>query len=64
VGDEQDRPGIGVQVLFQPADRIDIEMVRRLVEQQQVRLRHQRATEEGAATPAAGQLAHLTVGRK
>ena len=61
MGDEEDRAGIGLEVLLQPADRVDVEVVGRLVEQQQVRLRHQRAAEQRAATPAAGQLAHLTI---
>src|SRR6185503_11374924 len=64
VGDEEDGSGVGLEVLLQPANRVDVEMVGGLVEQQQVRLRHQRAAEQGPATPAAGELAHLTVRRK
>ena len=62
VGDEQERAGIAAQVLLEPADRVDVEMVGRLVEQQQVRLGDQRAAEQRAAAPAAGQLAHRPVG--
>ena len=55
-------PGIALQVFLEPADGVDIEMVRGLVEQEQVRLGYQRAAEQRAAPPAAGQLAHPALG--
>ena len=45
---------VGEEIL-EPRDRVDVEMVRRLVEQQEVRLRHQRPCEQDAAAPAAGE---------
>src|SRR6185436_15185776 len=43
VGDDQDRAGIIAQMAFKPMHRFSIEMVRRLVEQQQIRLIEQKA---------------------
>ena len=62
VGDEEDGARIALQVFLEPADGVDIEMVRGLVEQEQVRLGDQRAAEQRAATPAAGQLVHPALG--
>ncbi len=62
VGDEEQRSRKRREVLFQPADRVDVQMVGRLVEQQDVRLRHQRLPEQRAAPPAAGELTDLSVG--
>ena len=45
VGDEDDRRVDRAQQLFEPFDRLDVEVVGRLVEQQQVRLRCERARE-------------------
>ncbi len=45
---------VGEEVL-QPVDRVDVEMVRRFVEQQHVRLRHERPRQQHAPTPAARQ---------
>jgi hypothetical protein len=39
--------------LLEPANGIDIEVIRRLVEQQQIRLADECLAEEHAATPAA-----------
>ena len=39
VGDEQQRAGVPAQVLLEPADGVDVEVIGRLVEQQQIRLR-------------------------
>ena len=55
VCDEHDRAGVVDEEIFQPRDRVDVEMVRRLVEQEQVGLRDQGAGEEHAAPPPAGQ---------
>ena len=49
VGDEDDRTGKVVQTILQPANGLGVEMVRRLVEQEQVGLRSERATQRHAA---------------
>ena len=54
---------VGEEVL-QPGDCVDVEMVRRLVEQQDVRLRHQRPREQDPPAPAAGQRVDDGVGRQ
>jgi hypothetical protein len=41
VGDGQDRTGVRRQVLLQPVDRLRVEVVGGLVEEQQVRLLEQ-----------------------
>ena len=64
VGDEQQRAGEIAQVVLEPPDRVDVEVVGRLVEQQQIRLRDQRLAEQRAPAPAAGQLAHRAIGRQ
>ena len=50
VGDEDQRPAEPEQVVFEPADRLDVEVVRRLVQQQDVGLADQRP---GPAGPGA-----------
>ena len=62
--DEQQRAGELAQVVLQPADRVDVEVVRRLVEQEQIGLGDERLAEERASPPAAGQLAERTIGRQ
>ena len=62
MGDGDDRAGIILQVLLQPGDRLGIEMVGRLVEQQQVRLAQEQTAERDAAALAAGQLRDIGVG--
>ena len=54
VRDEDHRVRIGVQVLLEPVARFEIEMVGRLVEQQQIRLAEQQLRERDAHLPAAG----------
>ncbi len=54
VGDDHDRALIAAQQVFQPEDAIDIEMIGRLVEQQQFRLGHQRPGQGDAFLAAAG----------
>ena len=49
VGNADDCPGILLQMLFEPIDRFRIEVVRRLVEQQDIRLLEQEAAESHAA---------------
>ena len=48
-------PRIVDEERLEPGHRLDVEMVGRLVEQQHVGLRHQRARQQHAAPPAAGQ---------
>ena len=55
VRDEDDGVRVGVQVLLEPVARLEIEVVRRLVEQQQVRLAEQQLGERDAHLPAAGE---------
>ena len=64
MGDEQQRAGVLTQIVFEPADRVDVQVIGRLVEQQQIRRGDQRLAEQGAAPPPSGQLAHPTVGRQ
>ena len=52
VGDEEHGAGVVGQLRLEPRDGLDVEMVGRLVEQQQVRLRDQRPGEQRAAAPA------------
>jgi hypothetical protein len=54
VRDEDDRPVLG-EKFFEPRDRLDVEMIRRLVEEQQVWLRDERAREQDAAAPSSRQ---------
>ena len=61
VGDDQDRAGIVAQMAFEPVDRLGVEMVGRLVEQQQLRLFEQQPAERDAAALAAGELGHVGV---
>ena len=55
---QQDAAGIARQVLLEPQDRFEVEMVGRLVEQQQVGPVHQRARQVEAHAPAAGEAGH------
>src|SRR5690606_15364568 len=62
VGDENDRAAIAAQVVFQPFDGADVQVVGGFVQQQQFRVAHQGAGEGGAAAPAAGEFRQLPVG--
>ena len=55
MADDQHRMRIFAQIAFQPGGAFQIEIVRRLVEQQEVRLREQRAGNRRAHAPAAGE---------
>ena len=55
VRDEDDRVRVGDEVLLEPVARVEIEVVGRLVEQQQVRLAEQQLRERDAHLPAAGE---------
>ena len=54
--DEEHRSGERGERLFEPFDRRDVEMVGRLVEEQQVGLEHERPRERHALAQPAGQL--------
>ncbi len=51
-----------VQHVFQPADGVDVEVVGRLVEQQDVGIREQRLRQQHAQLPARRDVAHRAVG--
>ncbi len=59
---EQQRAGELPQGVFQPSDRVDVEMVRRLVEEEQIGFGDERLAEQRAAAPTARQLTERTVG--
>jgi len=56
--DHDQRSRIAMQPVFQPDDRIEIQVVRRFVQQQQVRAAHQRLRQVQAHAPAAGETCH------
>jgi len=64
---QQQSAAIALQPLLEPDDRVEIEMVGRFVEQQQVRSAHQRPRQREAHDPAAGKrpqrLRQLGVGK-
>ena len=64
MGDDQHRAGIFAQVLFEPRRRLGVEMVGRLVEQQQVGLAQQQLAERDAALLAARKLGHVGIARR
>ena len=55
VGDEHERARKAQQVGFEPLDGADVEMVGRLVQEQQFRVADQRLRQRHAALPAAGE---------
>ena len=61
VGDDQDRARIGPQMAFEPGGGLGVEMVGRLVEQQQFRLFEQELAQRDAAALAARELRDLPV---
>ena len=61
VGDQQDRAGVRLQVALEPLQGLEIEVVRRLVEHQQVGLLDEQAREVRAHHPAAAHLAQPPV---
>jgi hypothetical protein len=54
VADQDQRPGIALEVALEPKRRLEVEVVGRLVEQHQVRLGEQRGGQGDAHPPAAG----------
>jgi hypothetical protein len=53
MGHDQDRAWIAAQVAFQPSSRLGVEMVRRLVEKQELRLFEKELAKRDATTLAA-----------
>ena len=64
VGHRDDRALVLGQVTLQPRDRLGVEVVRGLVEEQQVRLAQQQAAQRDAAALTAGQRRDVGVGRR
>ncbi len=64
VGDRDDGPAVLAEEPLQPLDRLGVEMVRRLVEQEQVRVLEQQPAERHAALLAAREPGHLGVVRR
>src|SRR6202012_5305029 len=67
VGNQQKGAGVALEEVFQPQDRIEVQVVGRFIEQQQVRGAHQRLGQVQAHAPAAGgvgdRAVHLVVGK-
>ena len=57
VADQDQRAGIGLEIALQPDRGLQVQVVGRLVEQQQVRLREQQRGQRHAHPPAAGEFA-------
>ena len=55
---EDDGAAVAEQELFEPGDGLDVEVIRRLIEQQDVGLSHERPRQQDAPPPAAGQRVH------
>jgi hypothetical protein len=64
VGDGDDGAGVVLQVALEPADGLGVQVVRRLVEEQQVRSLEQQPAERDAAALAAREVGHLGVARR
>ena len=64
VRDEHHGAGVIGQERLEPGDGVDVEMVRRLVEQEEIGLAHQRAREQHAATPSTRQRVDDGLGRQ
>ncbi len=64
MGDDEDRTRIGAQVAFEPVHGFRVEMVGRLVEQQQVGLLKQQTAERDPAALAAGERGHVRIVRR
>ena len=63
MGDGHDGALVLLEVALEPADGLGVEVVRRLVEQQQVGRAQQQPAERDAAALAAGELGYVGVGR-
>ena len=55
--DDQDRAGVALQIFLEPEQRFEVEVIGRLVQQQQVRLLRQQPGQVRAHDPAAAHLA-------
>jgi hypothetical protein len=64
VGDGEDRAGVGLQVTFEPLDGLGVEMVGRLVEEQQVGLLQQQLAQRDAAALTTGKVVDDRVRRR
>ena len=64
VRDRDDRARVVLEVLLEPGHRLGVEVVGRLVEEQQVGLLQQQPAQRDAAALAAGELRHRRVGRR
>jgi hypothetical protein len=58
VGNDDHGGVVLVEHVFQPADRVDVQVVGRFVEQQHVRIREQRLRQQHAQLPARRDVAH------
>ncbi|MCY1354510.1 hypothetical protein D9M69_408900 [compost metagenome] len=61
VGDQQEGAGVAFQPVLEPEDGVQVEVVGRLVEQQQLGRAHQRLGQVQAHPPAAGEVADAAV---
>ena len=64
VGDRDDGAVVLLEVAFEPRNRLRVEVVRRFVEEQQVRLRQQQPAQRDAAPLTSGQRRDVGVGRR
>ena len=64
VGDQQHRAGVVGQESLHPFDRVDVQVVGRLVEEQHLGRCDQRARQQHPAAPAARQAVHGSIGRQ
>ena len=64
MADDQNGGGIGLEIIDQPQHAFEIEIIGRLVKQQQVGLREQHGGERHAHAPAAGEFAQRPVLRR
>ena len=64
MGDEQQGAPIIQQLFFQPLNGLDIQMVGRLVQQQQFGFAHQRPAQHNPPPPAAGEFGQRRIRRQ
>ncbi|MNH06757.1 hypothetical protein D3C79_661360 [compost metagenome] len=64
MGDEQHGAAKTTEGFFEPGNGTDVQVVGRLVKQQQIRLGHQRLSEQHTSAPATGELGQGLVGRQ
>ncbi len=66
MGNQDDREGVGLEIRFQPVARLDVQVVGRLVEKEDIRLHQQQPGKGDPHLPAAGELAAVPfpVGRE